>query len=251
MLPTCRIHKTELVQEEKELNRYENLCASRLKEGVYVEECDYGEIKGQHRGQEDCEDVTHHHHNSATNEYEESTQVTQKSDEPDNGNIMKSHPDDQSQATCTSHQQSVLAQIKLAVDKYKSHQSAPAAKHQMPREGTCDVDEEVYDDIQSQQPTGKGQRAPYHPEAMEDCSENKLDCQNYYNYTAIPQSSAAAGSGTTRYQPLLSRERDYENINLKDYNSINASQQWDDRGSDEEYEYVATKPRYYYQPSVK
>ena len=247
MLPTCRIHKTELVQEEKELNRYENLCASRLQEGAYIEECDYGEIKGQYQGQEDYEDVTHHHH-SATNEYEESTKLTQKSDEPDNWNIMKSHPDDQSQAT--SHHQSVLPQNKFAVDKYKSHHSAPAAKHQMPREGIYDVDEEVYDDIQSQQPTGKGQRAPYHPEAMEDCSENKLDCQNYYNYTAIPQSSATAGSGTTRYQPLLSRERDYEN-NLKDYNSINASQQQDDRGSDEEYEYVTTKLRYYYRPSVK
>ena len=247
MLPTCRIHKTELVQEEKELNRYENLCASRLQEGVYIEECDYGEIKGQHWGQEDREDVTHHHHHPATNEYEESKKVSQKSDELEYGNIVKSHPDDQTQAT--SHQQSVLAQIKLAVDKYKPHQSAPAAKHQTPREGTYDVDEEVCDDVPPQQPTDKGQRAPYHPEAMEDCSESKLDCQNYYNYTAIPQSSAA-GSGTTRYQPLLSRENDYKN-NLEDYNSINASQQQDDRGSDEEYEYVTTKLRYYYRPSVK
>ena len=246
MLPTYRIHKTELVQEEKELNRYENLCVSRLQEGVYIEECDYGEIKGQHWGQEDREDVSHHHHHSATNEYEESTKLTQKSDEPEYKNIMKSHPDDQSQAT--SHQQSVLPQIKLAIDKYKSHQSATATKHQMPREGTYNFDEEVYDDIQPHQPKGKDQHDSYHSGAMEGCTENKLDCQNDYNYTAIPQSSAAGTS--TRYQPLLSRESDYEN-NLKDYNSINESHRRDYRGSDEEYEYVVTNPRYYYRPSVK
>ena len=244
------MHKTELVQEEKEQNRYENLCASRVQEGVYIEECDYGEIKGQQWGQEDHEDDTHHHHHSLTNKNEESTQAMQKSDRPEYGNIMWSHPDDQSQAT--SHQQSVLPQDKLAVDKHKSHQSAPPAEQQMPREGmyhAYDVDEELYDDIQPQQRRGKGQCDPCHPEAMEGCTENKLDCQSDYDYTAMPQSSAA-GSGTTRYQPLLSRESDYEN-NLEDYNSINASQQRDDRGSDGEYVYVATKPRYYYRPSVK
>ena len=246
-MSTDRIHETECVQEEKELTRYENLCASRIQQGVYVEECDYGEIKAGQQLQEH-EDVIHHH--SSTNEYVESTHSIHIN-EPEYGNIMKARPDDQSQAT--PYQHSLSPQNKLAAEKYndsntKSYQSA-YAEHQnvMPRE-SHDVDEEVYDDIQPHQPQAKNQYDPYHPETMEDCMTNKSDGQNNYKYTAIPQSSAA---GSTRYQPLLSRESDYENHDLKDYNSINASQQQDDNGSDKEYQYVTTKPRYYYRPSVK
>lgn len=259
MLPSCRIHKTELAQEEKELNRYENLCASRVQEGVYVEECDYGEIKSQ-QGQVCGEDDSHQHHLSITNfnEYEKSMQITQQSNEPEYVNIIKMKPcPNTNQIQDTSCQQSMLPHNKVAVaDKYKTQPSAPHAEHQMPREfeGTCDVDEEVYDDTQPYQPRGKGQHDPYLPEKkaavgsmVKNHDEQKF---NDRNYTAIPQSSAAGR--TTRYQPLLGRDDDYEN-NLEGYNSIDGSQQQDGSGINEEYEYVVTKPRYCYgnRPSVK
>ena len=259
---SCRIHKTELAaQEEKELNRYENLCASRVQEGVYVEECDYGEIKGQ-QGQVCGEDDSHQQHHSTTNfnKYEKSMQITQQSDEPEYVNIikMKACPN-ANQIQDTSHQQSMLPHNnEVVVDKYKTQPSAPLAEPQMPREfeGTCDIDEEVYDDTQPYQPRGKGQHDQYHSEkkaaVVMGSTVKKIDHNeqefNDCDYTAIPQSSAAGC--TTGYQPLLGRDGDYEN-NLEDYNSINESQQLDRSGANEEYEYVVTKPRYCYRPSVK
>ena len=256
---TCRVHKTvEVAQEEKELNRYENLCASRVQDGVYVEECDYGEFKVK-RGQEDRrEGITHQLHCSTTNEYTESTQVTQMNKEPSYRNIVHSCPGPPDQTQASSNQQSVLPKTEIADDEHngsKSCKLARATKHQIPKEGTEDVDEEVYDDIQPAHHTQKGGRPgrhdPHHPEkkAAADSTPEKFDDQNDYGYTTTPSQSSAAVR-TTRYQPLLSREIDYEN-NLGDYNSINASQRNDERGSDEEYQYVTTKPRYTYRPSVK
>jgi hypothetical protein len=267
LLPSCRIHKPELAQEEKELNRYENLCASRMEEGVYAEECDYGEIKGQ-QGQascDRCEDDTHQQqHLSTTNEYKKSTQITEQSNEPEYVNIIKHFPNTK-QTQDTSRQLSMLPHNELAVhvEKYHKAQESPSTEHQMPREfeGTSgDVDEEVYDDTQPhQQPRGKGQHDPYHLEkkAAMGSMAKKFDDQKFndHDYIATPSQSSAAGH-SARYQPLLSRDGNYENINLGGYNSINASQQQDESttsGFDvsEDYEYVVTKPRYCYRPSVK
>ena len=235
-----------------------------MQEGVYVEECDYGEFKAQQLGQKDQhEDFIHqHHHHSLSSEYEESTQAAQwhRNDEPEYRNIKSCH-NYQIQEAAFDHQQSVLphAVHKFAPDsdKHKSRQSAPA-KHQnlMPREIAYDVDEEEYDDIHVQ-PHQQRYRVqppdhdPHHHENSKAAAMNSMEKsdQNDYDDTAIPQSSFAGC--TTRYQPLLSRDNDYEN-SIEDYNSINASQQKDKRGfDDQEYQYVATKPRYKYRPSAK
>jgi hypothetical protein len=235
-----------------------------MEEGVYAEECDYGEIKGQ-QGQascDRCEDDTHQQqHLSTTNEYKKSTQITEQSNEPEYVNIIKHFPNTK-QTQDTSRQLSMLPHNELAVhvEKCKAQQS-PSTEHQMPREfeGTCgDVDEEVYDDTQPhQQPRGRGQlRDPYHPEkkAAVGSTAKKFDDQKFndHDYTATPAQSSAAGR-PARYQPLLSRDGNYEN---EGYNSINAPQQPDRSATSgfddsEEYEYVVTKPRYCYRPSVK
>ena len=236
-----RIHKRECIQEEKEVNKYENLCASRVQEGVYIEECDYGEIKG-HRLEED-EASTHRH--SSTNDYQE-TQITQDN-EPVYINSMTSHHD-QSKATTSASQYPVLPRNELAAmyNGSKSHHSVHAKNHTPPREG-CEINEEVYDDIvKLHQPTAKIPHDLQHPAG--DYVINQSDGPNGYDYTAIPPQSHVA----TRYQQLLTREGDYEN-SLEDYNSITdaQSQSQDDDAGCEEYQYVSTKPRYYYRPSVK
>lgn len=231
------------------MNKYENLCASHLQSGVYVEECDYGEVKLE----QSRKDSVPYSKSSEDKEIQVSHTIRVELVDVN----KKAH---NSQSQTISYQHSLSPESTLSVKENNSrskrakHENAASKRVQARK---YDVDKEEYDDTVHPHNKTKPKRLPHHPchlEAERDHVINRSHGQKARGCTALQQSSTdtAATSVRTGYQPLLRRKRDYENSSLQGYESmIKTSKSQNSNRSDDDYDYVLTTPKYYYRPSVK